>query len=340
MFSRLSEQTSSKIRTSIQHNWNQALRKRCLSVQATTSKAGVSRKISSASKACKSASALNATSLYRNSATSQSHTTTTSNILPLDLVLQPSVKALLPFIGNISYLALASGFLMTDMLELRVLLVGGYSGLVAFHTLHERPMRIPLRWSALFVAVNAVAAGMLIMDRYAPSLKSSQHPDGEELYEQNFAGILTRGQFHQLLALAKRQHVPAGTQLTRENIPCDSMYFIVKGQANVYHGKTAEDFEDSFANNTRSHPLFVSTIEEGGFVNDVAFQRGSSVGAYGTIITSEDSVVLLWNTAELQEHMKSKPDMERNMKYCLSDHLVKSLLRQREAAHQRQQQLQ
>ena len=43
-------------------------------------------------------------------------------------------------------------------LALRVLLIGGYAGLVSFHSLHPKPLRIPLRWSAFFVLVNLVAA--------------------------------------------------------------------------------------------------------------------------------------------------------------------------------------
>lgn len=106
----------------------------------------------------------------------------------------------------------------------------------------------------------------------------------------------------------------------------------------------------------------IATIEQGGFVNDVAFQlsshdldggggaRSSSsahngagmVGAYGTVVTvgEEDCDVMVWDVAALRNHLKAKPDMERNIRFCLSDHLVKSLLRQRAAAHQREQQQQ
>jgi hypothetical protein len=301
----------------------------------------------------------------------------------------------LPIVGNVAYMAIASGFLMTDMLGLRVMLIGGYTGLVAFHTLHERPLRIPLRWSALFVLVNAGAAALLIADRYAPSLNSDPNftEDGEDLYREHFA-MLTRGQCQQLFRLAHRQHIPAGTILTKENIPCDKMFFLVKGQAHVYHGKTnvlqgdddeantSSGTEESAAsNNTAADVWFynnnnnnstgssstrnvppppppphythnIATIDLGGFVNDVAFQQdlqeaktnnngngtmsNTMVGAYGTVITVEDCDVLVWDTAELRRHMTSRPDMDKNMKYCLSNHLVKSLMRQREAAHKRQ----
>jgi len=48
----------------------------------------------------------------------------------------PALNAL----GNASYLALASGFLMTDLLALRALLASGYLGLVCFHSLQKKPL--------------------------------------------------------------------------------------------------------------------------------------------------------------------------------------------------------
>jgi hypothetical protein len=50
-----------------------------------------------------------------------------TNLLPLDWVLSPLVRSVLPFIGHTAYLMIVSGFLMTDMLQLRVVLAAGYS---------------------------------------------------------------------------------------------------------------------------------------------------------------------------------------------------------------------
>jgi CRP-like cAMP-binding protein len=238
-----------------------------------------------------------------------------SNILPLDFVLSPTVKMILPLIGHISYLCVASGFIMTDMLHLRIALVGGYTGLVTFHMMHSRPLRIPLRWSALFIALNAGAACFLVMDRYGAPLSQ----EDEELYSQHFSSALTRGQFHQLLSLGIKEDLPDGTVLTEEDSYCEHVYFIQKGMVKVYH-----------------HHAFAANILEGGFVNDVAFSRGEHVGAYGTVVTSGKCSLIKWDQTTLRNYLKSKPEMERNMKYCLSAHLVKSLLRQREAAHARQ----
>jgi hypothetical protein len=67
------------------------------------------------------------------------------------------------------------------MLQLRLLLVGGYSGLVLFHSLHAKPLKIPLRWSAVFVLVNAGAAAMLVLDQFGASLSEEE----EALFEKH-----------------------------------------------------------------------------------------------------------------------------------------------------------
>ena len=237
------------------------------------------------------------------------------SLLPLDLVSSSKVKSMLPLIGNGAYLVLVSGFLMTDMLQLRVALVGGYTGLVAFHALHPRPLKIPLRWSALFVVVNAGAACLLALDRWGPSLND----DDEALYLNHFS-TFTRGQFSQLLSMGTKHKIPDGTILTKEGKVCQSIYFIQEGQAKVFH-----------------HKAFAANVNAGGFVNDVAFQQGEGVGAYGTVTTSGDCTVIVWDQVELRQYLQSRPDMERNMKYTLSEQLMKSLLQQREARHKKQQ---
>ncbi|KAL3893256.1 MAG: hypothetical protein SGARI_008286 [Bacillariaceae sp.] len=121
------------------------------------------------------------------------------------------------------------------------------------------------------------------------------------------------------------------------------------GTCKVYHNKT-----------------FAAYVDQGGFVNDVAFQRTQQKaekrlqrrnslsvlerhnattdsdtdddreanGAYGTVVTHGNTKVLVWDKQDLQQRLASRPDMDRNLKYLLSRHLMKSLLKQREARHQ------
>jgi hypothetical protein len=47
---------------------------------------------------------------------------------------------------------------------------------------------------------------------------------------------------------------------------------------------------------------------------------------------------MTWNASELRRHLKAKPDMEKNLKHALSEQLMKSLLKQREARHETKEQ--
>jgi hypothetical protein len=128
------------------------------------------------------------------------------------------------------------------------------------------------------------------------------------------------------MPLSVREQVDDKTVLTREGVPCTHQIvffsFFEQGRAQVYHDKA-----------------HASNIETGGFVNAVAFQRGENVGAYGTAVVERGKATLsVWDQTSLRQHLAERPAMERNLKYILSHHLVKSLLRQREAAHQGQTQ--
>ena len=99
-------------------------------------------------------------------------------ILPEAVVNHRVVVFVRPYLGNLAYAALASGFLMTDIFSLRLLLISGYSGLVSYHILQRIPMRIPLRWSAFFVAVNTYMLVQLARDLYPGEFD----PEDEALY--------------------------------------------------------------------------------------------------------------------------------------------------------------
>ena len=115
-----------------------------------------------------------------------------SPLLPSWIVEHPRAKAALPVLGNMAYFSLASGFLCTDVLALRVLLCFGYSGLVGFHLLHARPLRIPLAWSGFFVAVN----DDFTVDRQQVSESGNnifiQNEDGEPHFAERISKLIER----------------------------------------------------------------------------------------------------------------------------------------------------
>ena len=78
---------------------------------------------------------------------------------------------------------------------------------------------------------------------------------------------------------------------------------------------------------------YFANIDEGSFVNDVAFARHDGAEAYGTVVTEGETEVMIWDWQKLREKLDSRPEMDRSMRFCFTQHLVKGLMQQREAAH-------
>ena len=223
-----------------------------------------------------------------------------SAILPLNIVESPRVKAFLPLLGHAGYFALASGFLMTDMLVLRCLLCFGYSGLVAFHSLHPRPLFIPLRWSAFFVAVNVGMAVQLAVERWPSGLSEE-----DSTLHSSFFDKLPPAKFKLLVDLGSRRTLSDGTRLTTEREVCDTLYFVERGVVSL----TLND----------DH---VATIGRGGFVNDVAFQQGEGSAAYGSVLCVGEASVIQWDMAQLRAAFQADPSLAKDMKHTLIRSLV------------------
>lgn len=232
----------------------------------------------------------------------------------------------LPAIGNGAYAALACGFLMTDILTLRILLVGGYSGLVCYHALQPRPLRIPLRWSMFFVSVNVAMIMHLVNERLPVELS----PEEETLHVASFAP-LSRKQFKRLLDIGQRVTFSDGTLLTEEGVARPELLFIVHGSANMtVKGK------------------HTSRLNAGAFPNSLAFQRAGWQddtvrtashrdlfwpAAYGTVRCDGDVVAIVWPKEELFGLLDSQPEMRQRMDHVIVETLVRRLLSSRDGAN-------
>ena len=225
-------------------------------------------------------------------------------ILPLRFVENPHVKRVLPMLGHAAYVALASGFMLTDIFSLRCLLVGGYTGLTCFHMMHPKPLRIPMGWSAVFVAVNAMMAARIAMERWPPGMT-----DADVKLRSAFFDRLTPAQFKLVLELGERQELPHGTVLTREKAPCAQLYFVEGGEASLALGGE-----------------HVATIFRGGFINDVAFQQGEGAGAYGTATAQGTLYVIRWDQRRLRDELEANPTLRSSMNHILIASLVDQLL--------------
>jgi len=229
-------------------------------------------------------------------------------------------------LGHAAYGALACGFLCTDIFALRCLLVGGYSGLVAFHALQQQPLRIPLRWSLFFVSINLSMVVKLILDEWEPTLSDEE----EAMHVASFAS-LSRQQFKKLLDTGERVTFPAGTNLTEESVSCPKLLFILHGTADMtVRGK------------------HTSTLRPGAFPNCLAFQRACWrddtartashtdlfwPAAYGTVTCRGEVEALVWHKTDLFALLDAVPDMRQRMDHIVVEAILRRLLQNPEGAH-------
>ena len=66
--------------------------------------------------------------------------------------------------GHVSFVLLGVSYLTSDLLTLRALAVGGLSAAVVFQYFRDVPLWLPIRWNALFVAINVFWVAKLYYD--------------------------------------------------------------------------------------------------------------------------------------------------------------------------------
>eukprot|EP00928_Gymnodinium_smaydae_P071042 TRINITY_DN54726_c0_g1_i2.p1 TRINITY_DN54726_c0_g1~~TRINITY_DN54726_c0_g1_i2.p1 ORF type:complete len:247 (-),score=27.36 TRINITY_DN54726_c0_g1_i2:87-827(-) len=151
----------------------------------------------------------------------------TKPILPEHILNDERVKFMVPYLGKSSYVMLASGFLMTDILNLRILMACGYSSLTTFHIFQKTPLRIPLVGSFFFVLVNASMALKLCKDRYF-----MLDEDERNIYDTFFSTEMSQTDFKELLSHGALHTCTQRRQLVHAGVVSD-LILILEGQAEV-----------------------------------------------------------------------------------------------------------
>ncbi len=132
---------------------------------------------------------------------------------------------------------------------------------------------------ALFIGFNFFQIASLIRDRLNARLPEAD----AHLLRQSFDG-LTDGQIAHLLKAAEWQTFAPGDILTRQDAPLDALYFLCTGRANV-------EIDGSF----------VTYLERGSFVGEIAYLTGNPATARVTI--DEPSRVLVFSRMRMAKVM-------------------------------------
>lgn len=221
-------------------------------------------------------------------------------LLPKSIVQNSTVKKSLPTLGNISYGALASGFLLQDMLYLRSVVALAYCGIASFHALQERPLRIPFAWSALFAGINIFFAGCLWKEQFIWLGEEEQH-----IYDQHFSSVMSTADFEQLIQVGQFASAEEKLDVIKKG-QIANIVLVISGSAEVTVGEGV-----------------VVVVQRPGLLGESSYLRGSV--ATKTVSVLPGSRYVVWERSALKTLEQRKPSVQKALELMMGRELSRKL---------------
>ena len=169
------------------------------------------------------------------------------------------------------------GYAIINQVVLRLLILLGTGYYIWYYAIVTD---VP-QWAAIWTSIAMGLANMFglfsLWLRNSPLSIPKQHRD---IYTH--FSILPPGDFRKLMAVAKRERLPADFVLTKNNARVKSVYYVISG------GVAVEKFGERFY------------LPDGIFLGEVGYLTGNRASA--TAFLTEDSDVLQWPVTTLKRH--------------------------------------
>jgi len=274
--------------------------------------------------------------------------------------------------GHASFGFLALAYVSQDALMLRGFAVGGVSCAVIFQYYREKPLWLPIRWNALFLAINLGMIAVLLSDE-ADALNIP--PDQKMVYEAVFRSRgMTPTDFVRLMRVSERKVVQRGSVLVSSDKESSHLYLLQGGRLTVRDkkGKIVDEllqgqfagalsflafeqsgalrqhlkakreaqkaFRDSSSDNV-SHSPIISPAKLGADtgVGDARSQpptRAVFHHGLAEVIAEETCVVYSFPFDAVAELVEGSSALGRALERCLSADLSKKMLNRNNRHHQ------
>lgn len=203
-------------------------------------------------------------------------------------------------IFNMFYLA---GFIVKDILWLRVLIIIGFNIEMVYHfrDLHK-PEWAEIMWCGFYIIVNAWQFTMLYRER-----KNLKFTDEELSLHAKVFKNMPKTAYRKLLNIAGYEDLPIDFVMVHQNTTIDKLALISDGLAKIeVDGKT------------------VSYVRNGQFVGEMSFLSGNLTTA--TVTTIDETRCLLWDKEQLQQLMKKDIEVEASLQMVFSSDLLAKLM--------------
>lgn len=176
--------------------------------------------------------------------------------------------------AHMAYVVIAMSYFLTNIFWLRVLAVIGLFLEILYFRLTNTGYP-GLAWDTVFILINLYELIWLVRDRINARLPPEEAPALRRAFEG-----LDDSQIAKLLRAADWKECATGDILTKQDSPVDSLYFLFTGRANV-------EVDGSF----------ITYLESGSFVGEIAYLTGNPANAKVTI--EEPSRIIVFSKVRL-----------------------------------------
>jgi hypothetical protein len=206
------------------------------------------------------------------------------------------------FIGNFYNLIYILGFLIKNMLWLRVLMIIGAMIEIYYYALiGDKELIVNLIWCIVWILVNLIQLLFLIKERIGIKFTERE----KIIYKLAFLSI-SEINFKKLLKIAKWNKASENIVLIEKAQELDELIFITEGVAKV-----------------ESDNCVTAYIADGNFAGEMSFITQNPTSAKVTTVTKVE--YLSWERKSLVALIKKSKELEEGMKTIFNYDLVKKL---------------
>lgn len=210
-------------------------------------------------------------------------------------------------VGHLSYVLLVASMMMRTMKWLRMIAIsaGVVSAFYGYFFLHDF---VTVFWEIIFVSVNLVQLLLLEFEN-----SRARFSEDEARFVKAAVPGVEKAHARRLLRLARHVEHEAGTVLTTEGQPVDTLTFIVEGAVRVDKGGT-----------------MIGVCGHDDFIGEIAFMVGANAKATATAIVTNSVRCLAFDHAALRAMLDKDNHLRHALESSFNRNLVGKLVKSNE----------
>jgi hypothetical protein len=214
--------------------------------------------------------------------------------------------SLIHWLSGLSYGLLAFSYALRSIKWLRIVAVGGcVIDLVVYYAIRPgQPMWLQLGFTTVIILINLYQLFVL----YRESRPIDFSYEARFLHRQVFAGLST-GEFNKLLQAGRFDTAQPGTQITRKDMPVETLYVLLSGEMDVRVDDT----------------VVARMVRAGTLIGDMGYITGMPASA--DVVVQTPSRVFMLPVKTMDRLQSERPELHIKLTGILSGGMADKLRR-------------